>query len=183
MSIRLEGLAKSFSGQPVVKPTSLEVRDGELFVLLVASGSGKSTILRMVAGLTAPDGGRIWLHDKDVTRLAPQERGIGFVFQNYSIFRHMSVGENIEFPLKIRKMPAAERARKREELLDRVGLGGGVADEHEGITVIELPLAELAAMADAGQIIDMKTLAVVQTLRLRKPELFVTRPPPSETAA
>jgi nudix-type nucleoside diphosphatase (YffH/AdpP family) len=62
---------------------------------------------------------------------------------------------------------------------DRVGLGGGVADEHEGITVIELPLAELAAMADAGQIIDMKTLAVVQTLRLRKPELFVKPPPPS----
>jgi nudix-type nucleoside diphosphatase (YffH/AdpP family) len=62
---------------------------------------------------------------------------------------------------------------------DRVGVGGGVADEHEGITVIELPLAELAAMADAGQIMDMKTLAVVQTLRLRKPELFVTPPPPS----
>jgi nudix-type nucleoside diphosphatase (YffH/AdpP family) len=62
---------------------------------------------------------------------------------------------------------------------DRVGLGGGVADEHEGITVVELPLAELAAMADAGQIIDMKTLAVVQTLRLRKPELFVKPPPPS----
>src|SRR4051812_2435884 len=124
MSIRLEGLAKSFGGQPVVKPTSLEVRDGELFVLLGASGSGKSTILRMVAGLTAPDGGRIWLRDRDVTRLPPQERGIGFVFQNYSIFRHMSVGENIEFPLKIRKVPPAERARKREELLDRVGLGG-----------------------------------------------------------
>jgi sulfate/thiosulfate transport system ATP-binding protein len=124
MSIRLERLAKSFGGQPVVKPTSLEVQDGELFVLLGASGSGKSTILRMVAGLTAPDGGRIWLRDRDVTRLPPQERGIGFVFQNYSIFRHMSVGENIEFPLKIRKMPAAERARKREELLDRVGLGG-----------------------------------------------------------
>jgi sulfate transport system ATP-binding protein len=124
MSIRLEGLAKSFGGQPVVKPTSLEVRDGELFVLLGASGSGKSTILRMVAGLTAPDGGRIWLRDRDVTRLPPQARGIGFVFQNYSIFRHMSVGENIEFPLKIRKVPPAERARRREELLDRVGLGG-----------------------------------------------------------
>ncbi|HEY0555231.1 MAG TPA: ATP-binding cassette domain-containing protein [Thermoanaerobaculia bacterium] len=124
MSIRLEQLAKSFGGQPVVKPTSLEVRDGELFVLLGASGSGKSTILRMAAGLTAPDSGRIWLHDRDVTHLAPQERGIGFVFQNYSIFRHMSVGENIEFPLKIRKVPPAERARRREELLDRVGLGG-----------------------------------------------------------
>ncbi len=124
MSIRLERLAKSFGGQPVVKPTSLEVRDGELFVLLGASGSGKSTILRMVAGLTAPDSGAIRLHERDVTHLPPQARGIGFVFQNYSIFRHMSVGENIEFPLKIRKVAPAERARRREELLDRVGLGG-----------------------------------------------------------
>src|SRR5947208_6001342 len=124
MSIRLESLAKSFGGQPVVMPTSLEVRDGELFVLLGASGSGKSTILRMVAGLTAPDGGRIWLRDKDVTCLPPQERGTGFVFQNYSIFRHMSVSENIEFGLKIRKVPREERTRKREQLLDLVGLTG-----------------------------------------------------------
>ena len=124
MSIRIERLAKSFGGQPVVKPTTLEVRDGELFVLLGASGSGKSTILRMVAGLTPPDSGLISLHGRDVTRLPPQERGIGFVFQNYSIFRHMSVGENIEFPLKIRKVPPEERERRREELLDRVGLGG-----------------------------------------------------------
>jgi len=124
MSIQIERLAKSFGGQPVVKPTTLEVRDGELFVLLGASGSGKSTILRMVAGLTPPDSGVISLHGREVTRLSPQERGIGFVFQNYSIFRHMSVGENIEFPLKIRKVPPAERARRREELLDRVGLGG-----------------------------------------------------------
>jgi sulfate transport system ATP-binding protein len=124
MSIRIEKLAKSFGGQPVVKPTSLEIEDGELFVLLGASGSGKSTILRMVAGLTIPDSGRIWLRERDVTFLPPQERGIGLVFQNYSIFRHMSVGENIEFPLKIRKVAAAERARRREELLDRVGLGG-----------------------------------------------------------
>src|SRR3954467_11715841 len=124
MSIRLEGLAKSFGGQPVVKPTSLEVRDGELFVLLGASGSGKSTILRMVAGLTAPDGGRIWLRDRDVTDLQPQERGIGFVFQNYSIFRHMSVAENIEFPLKIRKVAKAEREKRREQPLALVGLGG-----------------------------------------------------------
>ena len=108
----------------MVKPTSLEIRDGELFVLLGASGSGKSTILRMVAGLTLPDSGRIWLHERDVTHLPPQARGIGLVFQNYSIFRHMSVGENIEFPLKIRKVPPPERARRREELLDRVGLGG-----------------------------------------------------------
>src|SRR6478672_11737650 len=124
MSIRLERLAKSFGGQPVVKPTSLEVQDGELFVLLGASGSGKSTILRMVAGLTLPDGGRIWLRDRDVTSLPPQERGVGFVFQNYSIFRHMTVGENIEFGLKIRRVPKSIRRDRRDELLDLVGLVG-----------------------------------------------------------
>ncbi len=124
MSIRLDQLTKSFGGQRVVKSTTLEVEDRELFVLLGASGSGKSTILRLIAGLTAPDSGRIWLHGRDVTDLSPQARGIGFVFQNYSIFRHMSVAENIEFPLKIRKVPPAERTRRREELLDLVGLGG-----------------------------------------------------------
>ncbi|HYO14706.1 MAG TPA: ATP-binding cassette domain-containing protein [Thermoanaerobaculia bacterium] len=124
MSIRLEDLAKSYGGLPVVKRTSLEVRDGELFVLLGASGSGKSTILRLIAGLATPDGGKIFLRGRDVTALSPQERGIGFVFQNYSIFRHMSVGENIEFPLRIRRVPPAERARRREQLLDLVGLGG-----------------------------------------------------------
>jgi sulfate transport system ATP-binding protein len=124
MSILLDKLTKSYAGQPVVKAASLEIEDGEMFVLLGASGSGKSTILRMIAGLTLPDSGRIWLRGRDVTALPPQERGIGFVFQNYSIFRHMSVAENIEFALKIRKIPPAERARRREELLDRVGLGG-----------------------------------------------------------
>ncbi|HEV8577502.1 MAG TPA: ATP-binding cassette domain-containing protein [Thermoanaerobaculia bacterium] len=124
MSIRLEDLSKSFGGLPVVKSASLEVRESELFVLLGASGSGKSTILRMIAGLSNPDSGRVWLRGRDVTALSPQARGIGFVFQNYSIFRHMSVGENVEFPLKIRKVAPAERARRREEILDRVGLGG-----------------------------------------------------------
>ncbi len=124
MSIRLDQLTKSFGGLRVVKSTSLEVRDSELFVLLGASGSGKSTILRLIAGLSTPDSGRIWLHGRDVTDLQPQERGIGFVFQNYSIFRHMSVGENIEFPLKIRKVAKAEREKRREQLLDLVGLGG-----------------------------------------------------------
>jgi sulfate transport system ATP-binding protein len=124
MSIRLDGLSKSYGGLPVVKNTSLEVAEGELFVLLGASGSGKSTVLRLIAGLATPDGGRVFLRGRDVTGLPPQERGIGFVFQNYSIFRHMSVAENIEFPLKIRKTPPAERARRREQLLDLVGLGG-----------------------------------------------------------
>jgi len=80
-------------------------------VLLGTSGSGKSTVLRLIAGLIAPDSGTVVLHGRDVTKLPPQKRGTGFVFQNYSIFRHMSVAENVEFGLKIRRIPPQERAR------------------------------------------------------------------------
>ncbi len=124
MSIVLERLTKRFGNQLVVDRVSLEVADHELFVLLGASGSGKSTVLRHIAGLVQADSGRILLHGQDVTAFTPQERGVGFVFQNYSIFRHMSVAENIEFGLKIRKMAAAERAKQRDHLLDLVGLAG-----------------------------------------------------------
>ncbi len=124
MSIALENISKRFGGQWVVDNVSLEVADKELFVLLGSSGSGKSTILRMIAGLTEPSGGRVLLHGTDVTNLPPQQRGTGFVFQNYSIFRHMTVAENIEFGLRIRKAPREERMRRREQLLDLVGLAG-----------------------------------------------------------
>ena len=107
-----------------VDRVSLEVEKGELFVLLGASGSGKSTILRMIAGLVLPDEGRISIHGRDVTLLPPQARDVGLVFQNYSIFRHMTVGQNIEFGLRIRRVKAAERRKRRDELLDLVGLGG-----------------------------------------------------------
>ena len=91
-------------------------------MLLGASGSGKSTVLRMIAGLLNPDGGRIFLEGDEVTGWVPQKRRVGFVFQNYSIFQHMSVAENIEFGMKIRKMTVLERARRRDQLLQLVGL-------------------------------------------------------------
>src|SRR2546422_8985081 len=124
MSIVLDQLLKRYEGHPVVNNMSLEVADGEFFVLLGPSGSGKSTLLRMIAGLVDTDGGRIVLHGREVTHLPPQARGIGLVFQNYALFRHMSVAENIEFPLRIRTVPAAERRRRRDELLELVGLAG-----------------------------------------------------------
>ena len=120
MSIVLDQVTKRYGRQTIVDHVSLEVADGELFVLLGASGSGKSTILRMIAGLVRPDEGNIFLHGRDVTPLAPQERGVGFVFQNYSIFRHLSVAENIEFGLKVRGVAASERKLKCEKLLDLV---------------------------------------------------------------
>ncbi|HEY6147684.1 MAG TPA: ATP-binding cassette domain-containing protein [Thermoanaerobaculia bacterium] len=124
MSIVLTELVKRYAGEPVVDHVSLDVQDGEFFVLLGESGSGKSTILRMIAGLAHPDEGTIVLHGRDVTSLSPQERNTGFVFQNYSLFRHMTVAENVEFSLSVRKVPRADRAAKRDELLALVGLAG-----------------------------------------------------------
>jgi len=124
MSIHLERLSKRYEGHAVVNDVSLEVADGELFVLLGPSGSGKSTVLRLIAGLVRVDGGRVVLHGKDVTRLPPQRRGVGLVFQNYALFRHMTVSENIEFGLRVRRIGSTERRRRRDELLDLVGLSG-----------------------------------------------------------
>jgi sulfate transport system ATP-binding protein len=124
MSIRLEQLIKRYEGHAVVNQVSLEIGDGEFFVLLGPSGSGKSTVLRIIAGLTEAETGRVLLHGRDVTGLPAQARGIGFVFQSYALFRHMTVGENIEFPLRVRRVRAAERARRRDEMLEMVGLAG-----------------------------------------------------------
>ncbi len=124
MSIVLDGLVKKFGHETVVSGVSLEIADGELFVLLGPSGSGKSTVLRMIAGLTPTDSGRVVLHGRDVTAEPPQRRGVGFVFQNYALFRNMSVAENIEFGLRVRKVGAAERKTRRNELLGLVGLAG-----------------------------------------------------------
>ncbi len=124
MSIVVEDLIKRYSGHPVVNNVSLEVGDGELFVLLGSSGSGKSTLLRMIAGLTDIDGGRVLLHCRDVTDLPPAQRGVGFVFQSYALFRGMTVAENVEFALSIRGVAKAVRRGRRDELLEMVGLGG-----------------------------------------------------------
>ena len=124
MSITLDQLTKRYQGVPVVNDVSLEIGDGEFFVLLGPSGSGKSTLLRAIAGLSGLDHGRIALHGRDVTHLAARRRGVGLVFQNYALFRHMTVAQNIEFALRVRRMRGAERRRRREELLRLVALEG-----------------------------------------------------------
>jgi sulfate transport system ATP-binding protein len=124
MSIVVEELTKRYSGQPVVNGVSLEVAEGELCVLLGSSGSGKSTLLRMIAGLSEVDSGRVLLHGREVTDLPPARREVGFVFQSYALFRSMTVAENVEFALSIRGVPASARRRRREELLEMVGLAG-----------------------------------------------------------
>jgi len=124
MSITLDQVTKRYQGVPVVNDVSLEIGDGEFFVLLGPSGSGKSTLLRAIAGLSGVDHGRISLHGRDVTHISARERGVGLVFQNYALFRHMTVAENIEFALRVRHVRAAERRRRREELLRLVALEG-----------------------------------------------------------
>jgi sulfate transport system ATP-binding protein len=124
MSIAIESISKRYGSHAVVDHVSLNVEDGELAVLLGSSGSGKSTILRIVAGLIEPDEGQVLLNGKDITHLPPQQRGLGFVFQNYSIFPNMTIAQNIEFGLKIRNMSLSERQGRSDRLLDLVGLPG-----------------------------------------------------------
>src|SRR5947207_6915951 len=124
MSITLDQVTKHYGGVPVVNDVSLDIGDGEFFVLLGPSGSGKSTLLRAIAGLTGVDHGRIALHGRDVTHVAARKRGVGLVFQNYALFRHMTVAENIEFALRVRHVRARERGRRRQELLRLVALEG-----------------------------------------------------------
>ena len=124
MSITLDQVTKRYQGSPVVNDVSLNVGDGEFYVLLGPSGSGKSTLLRSIAGLTGVDHGRISLHGRDVTHVSARDRGVGLVFQNYALFRHMSVADNIEFALRVRRMKAADRRERRKELLRLVALEG-----------------------------------------------------------
>jgi sulfate/thiosulfate transport system ATP-binding protein len=124
MSITLDQVTKRYQGVPVVNDVSIDIGDGEFFVLLGPSGSGKSTLLRAIAGLTGVDHGRISLHGRDVTHVSARDRGVGLVFQNYALFRHMTVAENIEFALRVRRMKAAARKQRREELLRLVALEG-----------------------------------------------------------
>jgi sulfate transport system ATP-binding protein len=124
MSITLDQVTKHYSGVPVVNDVSLDIGDGEFFVLLGPSGSGKSTLLRAIAGLSGVDHGRIALHGRDVTHVAARKRGVGLVFQNYALFRHMTVAENIEFALRVRHVRARARRQRRAELLRLVALEG-----------------------------------------------------------
>ena len=107
-----------------VSDVTAQIEEGELFVLLGPSGSGKSTLLRAIAGLTTIDHGRIVLHGRDVTNVNARQREVGFVFQNYALFRHMTVADNIEFALRARRVRRADRRRRRAELLRLVALEG-----------------------------------------------------------
>jgi sulfate transport system ATP-binding protein len=124
MSIVVEGATKRFGDFTAIDHVSLEVPDGSLTALLGPSGSGKSTLLRVIAGLEEPDLGVVMIGGRDVTRVRVEERGVGFCFQHYAAFKHMSVRNNIAFGLSIRKRPKAEIKTRVDELLRLVHLEG-----------------------------------------------------------
>jgi sulfate transport system ATP-binding protein len=120
--IVVEQLTKRFGSFEAVKDVSLTAPGGAITALLGPSGSGKSTVLRMIAGLETPNEGRIWLGDVELTPKSVQERRVGFVFQHYALFRHMTVAQNVEFGLTVRKQGRADRKARVDELLELVQL-------------------------------------------------------------
>jgi sulfate/thiosulfate transport system ATP-binding protein len=124
MGISVEGARKQFGDFVALDDVSLEVPEGSLTALLGPSGSGKSTLLRVIAGLERPDSGRVEISGQDATRIPAQHRGVGFVFQHYAAFKHMTVRNNIAFGLSIRKRPKEEIAERVDELIKLVHLDG-----------------------------------------------------------
>ena len=122
MAIEIRNVSKRFGDFQALDDVSLEVASGSLTALLGPSGSGKSTLLRVIAGLEQPDSGEIVISGEDATGLAPQKRGVGFVFQHYAAFKHMTVRANVAFGLTIRKRPKVEIRARVDELLDLVQL-------------------------------------------------------------
>jgi putative spermidine/putrescine transport system ATP-binding protein len=124
LDIRLRGVTKSFGGVVAVDDIALEVRKGEFFTLLGPSGSGKTTTLRMIAGFELPDSGTVELGGREVTELPAYDREVNTVFQDYALFPHMSVAQNVEYGMQVAKVDKSERASRRGEALEMVGLAG-----------------------------------------------------------
>jgi len=124
MSISVRNVSKRFGDFVALDGVSITVAPGSLTALLGPSGSGKSTLLRVIAGLETPDSGSVFIEERDMTGRRPQDRGVGFVFQHYAAFKHMTVFQNVAFGLAIRKRPRAEIRKRVAELLELVQLDG-----------------------------------------------------------
>ena len=122
MSIEIAGVGKKFGDFVALEDVNVTIPTGQLTALLGPSGGGKSTLLRIIAGLESPDAGTIEIHGTEATHLPPQKRNVGFVFQHYAAFKHMSVAKNVAFGLEIRKRPKDEVKRRVDELLELVHL-------------------------------------------------------------
>jgi sulfate transport system ATP-binding protein len=124
MSIQIESVSKTFGSFPALTDVTVGIPSGRLTALLGPSGGGKSTLLRIIAGLERPDAGRVLVDDRDLTDVPVRRRGVGFVFQHYAAFTHLSVRENVAFGLKVARRPKREIRERVDELLDLVQLGG-----------------------------------------------------------
>lgn len=124
IKMRTDGLSKQYGETVALHPIDLDVRSGELLTLLGPSGSGKTTLLQVISGLIAPSGGRLFIDGIDKTRAPAHERDIGVVFQNYALFPHLSVHENVAFPLQMRRMQSAAIKSSVSRALEMVGLSG-----------------------------------------------------------
>src|SRR6266498_2877590 len=122
MAIEVRNVSKSFGPTPVLRDVSIDVPAGSLTALLGPSGGGKSTLLRVIAGLEDPDTGTVIISGTDATRLSPQRRNVGFVFQHYAAFKHLTVFGNVAFGLQARKRPKPEIRKRVTELLELVHL-------------------------------------------------------------
>ena len=161
MQLHLRGLSKRYPGVAALDKVDLDIASGELIALLGPSGSGKTTLLRVVAGLLSPDTGRVLFGERDATRLSLRERNVGFVFQHYALFRHMTVADNIAFGLQCRpraqRPPRAEIARRVEELLGLIQLpelGGRYPDQLSGGQKQRVALARALAIDPSVLLLD-----------------------------
>jgi putative spermidine/putrescine transport system ATP-binding protein len=123
-AVRLSGIRRVYGDVVAVAGVDLDIAAGEFFTLLGPSGSGKTTTLRVIAGFERPDAGRVELQGVDVTRVSPSQRAVNTVFQDYALFPHMTVGENVEYGLRVRGIPRRERRERVDEVLERVRLPG-----------------------------------------------------------
>ena len=120
--VQLKNISKAWRGVAAVREMSLDIADGEFLVLLGPCGCGKTTTMRMVAGLEEPSGGEVWIGERCVNALEPKKRDVAMVFQSYALYPHKTVRANIEFPLKVRKVPQAERAERVAHAAGALGL-------------------------------------------------------------
>jgi len=161
MGIRIEHLEKKFGAFAALDEINLDIREGELLALLGPSGSGKTTLLRVIAGLEHADRGRVLFGGEDASQLSVQDRRVGFVFQHYALFRHLTVADNIAFGLKVRRgrdrWPAAKIASRVEELLSLVqlqGLGGRYPSQLSGGQRQRVALARALAIEPRVLLLD-----------------------------
>jgi iron(III) transport system ATP-binding protein len=169
-ALALKGITRRFGEHTAVDNVSLEIAAGELLALIGASGSGKTTTLRIVAGYEIPDTGTVTLDGRDITDLPPQNRGFGMVFQHYALFPHMPVEENVAFGLEARGVPKAKRLERARSALESVGLGGA---GHRGIQSLSGGEQQRVALARA-LVIEPQVLLLDEPLSNLDPTLRQT---------